>query len=86
MSASLVLTSTTLVKLYIQLLFSATRTKSLVGLQWPCGWDLDCISIWAHSVHILVLDSLNSLNSSNIKVLFDFRGFFTFSPSLSLPG
>lgn len=59
MSAPLVLTSTTLVKLYIRLLFSATRTKSLVGLQWPHGWDLDRISILTHFVHLLVLDSLN---------------------------
>ena len=57
MSAHIVLTSTTLVKLYIRLLFSATRTKSLVGLQWSHGWDLDRISILTHSVHPLVLDS-----------------------------
>ena len=58
MSANIVLTSTTLVELYIRLLFPATRTKSLVGLQWSHGWDLDCISMLTHSVH-LVLDSLN---------------------------
>lgn len=67
MFASLVLTSTTLVKLYIRLLFSATRTKSLVGLQWPRGWDLDCISVLAHSVHLLVLDSLNFFNFLQYK-------------------